>query len=174
MKWVIIVIAGIVGLIALIAVIGSLVSREHRVTSTISLRQPLDSVWKVVRDIGGISAWWVVMKASTRLPDQNGHEVWRQKLSGFDVPLIVTESEPPHRLVTKIDASAGAPFGGTWTYELTPEAGGTRVSVTETGWISNSVFRFLSRFVFGYYGSLDGYLKALGTRFGETVRPSHS
>lgn len=174
MKWVIIVIAGIVGLIALIALIGAFVPREHRATSTISLRQPIDSVWKVMRDIGGIPAWWMAMKDATRLPDQNGREVWRQTLSGFDVPLVVLESEAPRRLVTKIETSPGAPFGGTWTYELTPDSGGTRVRVTEAGWISNSVFRFLSRFIFGYYGSLDGYLKALAKHFGETVRPTHS
>jgi hypothetical protein len=32
----------------------------------------------------------------------------------------------------------------------------------------------MSRFLFGYYGSLDGYLKALGKRFGETVQPIHT
>jgi hypothetical protein len=31
----------------------------------------------------------------------------------------------------------------------------------------------MSRFLFGYYGSLDKYLKALGARFGETVLPTH-
>jgi uncharacterized protein YndB with AHSA1/START domain len=176
MKWVIIVVASLVGLIAVIAIAGYLVPRDHRATSTILLRQPLDSVWRVVRDIGGITSWWPQMKESTRMPDQDGREVWRQKMSGFDVPLVVLESQSPGRLVTKIDASAGAPFGGTWTYELTPDSGGggTRISVREDGWISNPVFRFLSRFVFGYYGSLDGYLKALGKRFGEAVKPTHS
>jgi uncharacterized protein YndB with AHSA1/START domain len=176
MKWVLVVIGGIVALIALMAVIGAFVPREHRATSTVSLHQSADSVWKVVRDLGGITVWWPELKESVRQPDRDGHEVWRQKMSGFDVPLIVIESVPPRRLVTKIDASAGAAFGGTWTYELTPDSsgGGTRISVTEAGWIGNPIFRFLSRFVFGYYGSLDGYLKALGTRFGETVRPAHS
>jgi hypothetical protein len=32
----------------------------------------------------------------------------------------------------------------------------------------------VSRFLFGYYGSLDGYLMALGKRYGETVTPAHS
>ena len=158
------------------ALIGSMVSRDHCATSTISLHQPPDSVWKVVRDIGGLPSWFPAMQRSERLPDRDGREVWRQKMSSFDVPIIVKESTPPRRLVTEIDAATGAAFGGTWTYELTPEAaeGGTRISVTEAGWIANPIFRFLSRFVFGYYGSLDGYLKALGARFGETVRPSHS
>jgi len=174
MKWLLIIVGSVVGLIALIALIGAFVPREHHATSTVTLQQPPDSVWKVVRDLGGITVWWPEIKESVRQPDQDGREVWRQKMSGFDLPLIVTESAPPRRLVTKIDAPAGAAFGGTWTYELTPDSGGTRISVTEAGWISNPVFRFMSRFIFGYYGSLDGYLEALGKRFGETVRPAHS
>ena len=174
MKWVLIALGGLVGLVALMALVGAFSPRDHRATSSVMLRQPPDSVWKVVRDLGGITAWWPEMKEAVRLPDKDGHEAWRQKVSGFDMPLVVLESEPPRRLVTRIDSPAGAAFGGTWTYELTPDSGGTRISVTEAGWIANPIFRFMSRFLFGYYGSLDGYLKALGKRYGETVTPAHS
>ena len=174
MKWVLIVIVGLAGLIGLIALIGAFISRDHRATSTISLRQSPDSVWKVVRDLGGIAAWFPAMQQSERLPDRDGHEVWHQKMSGFDVPIIVLESSPPRTLVTQIDPTAGGAFGGTWTYEVAPDSARTRISVTEAGWISNPVFRFMSRFLFGYYGSLDKYLRALGTRFGEDVKPVHS
>jgi uncharacterized protein YndB with AHSA1/START domain len=174
MKWVLIVVAGLVGLIALMALVGAFLPRDHRATSTISVRQPPDSVWKTVRDLGGITAWWHEAQESVRLPDKDGHEAWRQKVGGFDMPLVVLESQPPRRLVTKIDSPPGAAFGGTWTYELTPEGGGTRLSVTEAGWIANPIFRFMSRFLFGYYGSLDGYLKALGKRYNETATPAHS
>lgn len=174
MKWVLIVVGALLGLVALMTLIGAFVPREHRATSTVTLRQPPESVWKVVRDLGGVPAWWPEIKESVRQPDKNGREVWRQKMSGWDVPLIVLESTPGRRLVTQIDTSAGGAFGGTWTYELVPDSGGTRISVTEAGWIGNPIFRFLSRFVFGYYGSLDGYLKALGKHFGEAVLPAHS
>ena len=174
MKWVLIALGGLVGLVALMALVGAFIPRDHRATSSVTLRQPSDSVWKVVRDLGGITAWWPEMKEAVRLPDKDGHEAWRQKVGGFDMPLVVLESSPPRRLVTKIDSAAGAAFGGTWTYELTPDGGGTRISVTEAGWIANPIFRFMSRFLFGYYGSLDGYLTALGKRFGEAVRPVHS
>lgn len=174
MKWVLIVVGGLVGLVALMALIGVFLPREHRATSTITLRQPRDSVWKVVRDLGGVTAWWPEMKESARLPDRNGKEAWRQKVSGFDAALIVLEATAPSRLVTQIDSGPGAAFGGTWTYELASVDGGTRVSVTEAGWISNPIFRFMSGFIFGYYGSLDGYLTNLGKRFGETVTPAHS
>lgn len=173
MKWLLIVMGSLAGLFALMALIGVFVAREHRATSTVTLRQPVDSVWKVVRDIGDGPTWWPAIQLAQRLPDRDGREVWRQKMSGFDVPIIVMESSPPRKLVTQIDPTAKAAFGGTWTYELTPDSSGTRISVTESGWISNPIFRFMSRFLFGYYGSLDKYLTALGRRFGETVAPTH-
>ena len=176
MKWVVITLGALLGLVALMTLIGAFVSRDHRATSTVTLHQPPESVWTVVRDLGGVPAWWPEIKESVRQQDKNGREVWRQKMSGFEVPLIVIESTAPGRLVTQIDTSAGGAFGGTWTYELVADsgAGGTKISVTEAGWIGNPIFRFLSRFVFGYYGTLDGYLKALGKHFGEEVQPAHS
>lgn len=174
MKWIVIVIGGLVALVALIAAGGMLLPREHRATSTVTLHQPPDSVWKVVRDLGGIPAWWPEITASERLPDRDGREAWRQKMSGWDMPLVILESEAPRRLVTRIDAGEKGAFGGTWTYELTAVPEGTRIAITEDGWVSNPIFRFLSRFVFGYYSTLDGYVKALGKRFGEEVRPEHS
>ena len=176
MKWVVIILGGLVALVALMALIGAFLPREHRATSTISLHQSPDSVWNVVRDFGSTTTWFTGMTESQRLPDRDGHEVWRQKMSGFDTPIIVLESAPPRKLVTQIDPTASASFGGTWTYELaTDSAGrGTRISVTESGWISNPIFRFMSRFMFGYYASLDKYLTALGKRFGQDVRPVHS
>jgi len=175
MKWVFIVVGALVALILVIAVIGALIPREHVATSTVTLRQPVDSVWKVVRDLGGVTGWWPEIRQAERLPDREGRETWRQKMkNGFDMPLIVLESQPPRRLVTKIDSPAGAPFGGSWTYEIAPAGGGSRVSVTESGWIANPIFRFMSRVVFGYYGTLDGYLRRLGKKFGEEVKPVHA
>jgi uncharacterized protein YndB with AHSA1/START domain len=174
MKWFVIGVACLVALVALPALIGAFIPRDHRATSTVLLHQPPDSVWKVVRDLGGVTTWWPDMTQAERLPDRNGREVWRQKTGGFDMTLLVTESQGPARLVTEIDAPAGAAFGGTWSYDVAPADGGTRISVTEAGWIANPIFRFLSRVVFGYYGTLDDYLKHLGRRFGEEVTPVHS
>ena len=81
MKWLLIGIGGIAALIALMALVGMFIPRDHRATSTVTLRQPPDSVWKAVRDLGGIPAWWHEMKQSERLADRDGHEVWRQKVA---------------------------------------------------------------------------------------------
>lgn len=174
MKWVLIVVGSLAALVALMAIIGALLPRDHVAGASITVRQTPDSVWKVIRDLGGAPRWWAEMKSSVRSADKDGHERWEQDVGGFKMALLVESEEPPRRLVTRIDSPPGASFGGAWTYEIAPTPEGSRVTVTERGWIANPIFRFMSRFMFGYYGSVEKYLRALGTRFGETVSPVHT
>ena len=60
-------------------------------------------------------------------------------------------------------------IGGTWTYELREQDGGTLVTVTEDGEICNPFFRVMSKLVFGYHRTQESYLNALGQKFGEEV-----
>jgi hypothetical protein len=77
-----------------------------------------------------------------------------------DGKFAIVESSPPHRLVTAI-AGRNLPFGGTWTYEFTPEGNATTVTITERGEVYNPFFRFVSRFVMGYEGSVRKVFAAL-------------
>jgi hypothetical protein len=172
MKIALIVVLGLAGLAGLITLVGLLLPREHRVSSQIVLRRPAGEVWAAIRNIAETPTWWPQVKAVTRLPDKEGHEVWEQKLSGFALVLEISQEAPPSRLRTDIVTRPDAPFGGTWIQELVPEGDGTRITVTEDGWVGNPIFRVVSR-ITGYHGTLDDYLKALGRRFGETVTPQH-
>lgn len=174
MKWALIVIASLVGLVVLMALVGALLPRAHVAASAVTLRQPPDTLWRTMRDLGGLTTWLPQMKESNRGTDPAGREVWDQKTKdGWAMRMIVTEDIPPTRFVTTIDSTPGAAFGGSWTYEIAATPDGSRVTVTERGWIANPIFRFLARFVFGYHGSLDDYLTALGRKFGEDARPTH-
>lgn len=173
MRWLLIVLGVLAGLLVLALVVGALLPRDHRVTSRIVLRQPPDSVWAAIRDLGGAPRFWPALRASERQPDPAGREVWRQTMtSGFAMTISVAEESPPGRLVTAIEAGPGAPFGGRWIYEIAPGPAGTEVTVTEEGWVANPLFRLVSR-VAGQHGTLDGYLRALGARFGEPAEPRH-
>jgi hypothetical protein len=76
-----------------------------------------------------------------------------------DVPVRIEREEPPSLLVTRV--VEGQPFGGTWTYRIAPAPGGSQLTITEDGEVYNVVFRFMSRFVFGYYATMDAYLANL-------------
>lgn len=171
MKWVVIVLGGLVGVVALVALAGVLLPREHRASRSVVLRQPPESVWAAVRDFAGLTAWWPEMKQVERLRDSAGREIWRQQVGGFPLTLEIAEEQPPRRLVTRILAPPDAPFGGRWIYELDAVSGGTRVAVTEEGWIGNPLFRVMAN-VTGLDATIKQYLRALGRRFGEDVHPA--
>jgi hypothetical protein len=173
MKWVLLTLAVIIGIGLLMLVIGLLLPRNHVATSQVELKQPVDSVWAAVRSLGETPSFWPELKSSSRMPDVDGRETWGQTMkNGFDLPLVIDEERPPNLLVTRIVAK-DAPFGGTWRYSLEVATGGTRVTVTEDGWVSNPMFRVISRLM-GHHTTLDSYLKALARKFGETATPVHS
>ncbi len=53
------------------------------------------------------------------------------------------------------------PFGGRWTFDLSPEGAGTRVRIVEDGEVRDPLYRFFARFVFGQTGSMIAWLDAL-------------
>ena len=172
MRWVPIVLGSLVGLVVLVALIGLLLPRNHRVTSRIRLPQPPDSVWAAIRDIGRLTTWWPEVRKVERLEDVGGKERWRESLSGdMALVLLIAEESAPSRLRTVIEDS-GAPFGGEWIYQISPDGGGSVVEVTEDGWVSNPIFRVVSRLM-GHHRTVDGYLSALAKRFGVSSTPEH-
>lgn len=168
---VLIIVGSLVGLVALSFVVGAFMPRDHVATSEITLRQPADSIYAVLRNFGDMPKWWKDVTESERVPGTPG-ERWRQKMGGMDMQLDVVSATPPLQFVTKIVEDQGLPFGGTWTYALSPGASGTVVTVTEQGWVGPPPFRVMSR-IMGHNATLDGLLTALGARFGETVTPVH-
>lgn len=172
MRIVIRIVAGLVAVVAIAFGIGLALPRTHSATSRVTLKRPPDEVWVVVRDLGGLLGTWSDLKSAKRLADQGGKEVWEQDVGGFPITLIIEESTPPSRMVTRVDAAPDAAFGGTWTYELTPSGSGAQVTVTEAGYVSNPLFRVMMK-AMGVHRTADSYLKALGAKFGETVKPEH-
>ena len=141
-------------------------------SSRITLSQPPDAVWAVVRDPAALKGTWADLAEARRSVDNAGREVWDEKVSGFDMRLIVEEDTPPSRLVTRIDAAPDAVFGGRWVYQLEPSGAGSTVTVTEEGWVGNPLYRLMSK-LGGQHRSIDGYLTALGKHFGQPVKPEH-
>lgn len=167
------IIVGLAILAGLVFGLGLALPRQHRATSRVTLAQPIDQVWAVVRDPASLVGTWSDLKSSRRVRDGSGRELWEQKAGGFDMRLIVESASPPRRLVTRVDGETDADFGGTWTYTLSPVAsGGTTVAITEDGFVNNPLFRVMMKLM-GTHRTIDGYLKALGDKFDEMVKPEH-
>ena len=164
------VIAGIALLGGVIALIGSRLPQNHTASRSLLLHQSPEQVYAVVRDFASAPAWRSDVKRID-VHQRPGEPVrFLEEGKNGKVNFELVEDIPSRRMVTRIlDTDLG--YSGKWTYVFTPESGGTRVTITEDGEVSNVLFRFMSRYVFGHTATLDGYLISLAKRFGENATP---
>jgi hypothetical protein len=157
---------------ALLLLTGVLLPREHRARSCITLDQPAESLYTVMRDIGGTPRWWPEME--TAVPaDSGGVERWTETAGGFTMTVRVEEDTPGVGFVTVIEPPPDAVFGGRWSHRVGERtAAGHTVCLTEEGWVSNPLFRVMSA-LGGHHATIDSYLRALAQRFGTTYVPAH-
>ena len=133
-------VAAIAALVLIVAAIGLLLPRDHVATRTATFRARADTIFPLLASL----------------------EIGRRD----DVPIAIVDQRAPEYLVTRI-ADPALPFGGTWTFELAPADGGTRLTITERGYVTNPIFRFVSRVVLGHEATLRSYLRELAARLGE-------
>jgi len=144
MKWVLWTIAGLVAAVGVAGLIGWMLPVRHEASRHARFDRPREVVYAAIRDIA---------------TSQTG------------VAVEVAADTPPSQLITRI-ADRTQPFGGTWTFDLSPDRGGTGVTITERGEIYNPIFRFMARFIFGYTSTMEGFLKQLETKLGEEQQAS--
>lgn len=143
MKWPWITLAVLVAAIALVAICGAMLPVKHVASRRARYRQSAETIWAAIAR----------------------EKTFRED----DVNYEVVESTAPERMVTRI-TDKNLPYGGSWTYEITREADGAALRITENGEVYNPIFRFVSRFIMGHTATIDTRLRGLGKQFGEDVR----
>lgn len=166
MKWILWIFIALAGVLMLITLIGWLLPKAHSVSREAQFPEPPEAIWKAITDIEAMPAWRQGLKRVKHLPDKNGLPSWVETSASGTIAFETVVSQPPSKLIVRI-ADPRLPFGGTWTYEITPAAAGSSLRIREDGEVYNPVFRFLSRFVFGYSGTIDAYLKSLERKLAE-------
>ena len=162
MRWILVIVVTIAAIPALAALVGSRLPRSHHASRQQTLAASPEAIWVAITDVEAFPSWRDVKKVQ-RLPDRDGRPAWVEEGRSGRITLAVERIEAPRLLVGRI-ADRDLPFGGTWTYALTPVAGGTRLRITEDGEIYNPLFRFMARFIFGYEGTIASYMDALEKR----------
>ncbi len=104
MKWIIWKLVLIVLAIAVVAVNGWMLPVNHEASRSAVYTQPIEHVF------AGVEAQY------------------RDEQARSDIRMEVAPLQPPQRMMTRI-VDPYQPFGGTWTFELTLEATGTRVTI---------------------------------------------
>jgi uncharacterized protein YndB with AHSA1/START domain len=173
MKWILIVLAALAGLVILVTIIGATLPRDHVASMSAVIPAPQDNVWAAITDVAAYPTWRSDVKRVEIVSHPPAPLSWREESGQGTMTLAVETFEPARRMVARI-ADQDLPFGGAWEYVLAPDGADstrTRLTITERGFVSNPVFRFVSRFVMGHYSGIDRYLKALGRKVGAEVTP---
>jgi uncharacterized protein YndB with AHSA1/START domain len=168
-KWIAGGFAVLIALLILMTLIGWLLPKNHATTRMGRYRQSPEAIWTAITDVDAMPSWREGLKSVKRLPDRNGLPAHIEVTSSGEIPMETVEMTPPKKLVGRI-ADSDLPFGGTWTFEIAGAPDGATLRITENGYVSNPVFRFLSRFVFGYTGEMEKYLRSLAKKFGEQAQ----
>lgn len=169
MKWILWIFLALAAVLVLMILVGWLLPKDHSATRQSHYRQQPEAIWKAITDVDAMPSWREGLKSVKHLPEKNGLPAHLEVTSMGEIPMETMEMTPPRKLVARI-ADPKLPFGGTWTFEITPTAEGSTLRITENGYVTNPVFRFLSRFVFRYTGTMETYLKSLSKKFGEPPR----
>jgi hypothetical protein len=169
MKWILIAVLALGVVAALSAFVGSRLAQSHRASLAKTLPVPPGVVWSAITDIDAFPSWREGVKRVQRLPNRNGYPVWIEEGRSGKITLAIERMDAPRIVVARI-ADPTLPFGGTWTYEISPDAAGSRFTITENGEIYNPLFRFMARFIFGYDGSIRSYMSSLEKRVVQTGR----
>ena len=163
MRWIVWIVASLVVLGIVITAIGYMLPQAHSVSRSVRLPLPPDATYVLLSDVDKYPSWRPGVKSVTRQPDYEGKPAWTEDVGGDKIPLRFERMERPSTLVARI-ADPSLPFGGTWTYRIAPDGGGSIVSITEDGEVYNPIFRFMSRFVFGHAATLDEFARNLEAR----------
>jgi uncharacterized protein YndB with AHSA1/START domain len=170
MKIIAYIVAVIIGLILLVLIVGFTLPDTHVAMVRAQYRAPPDRVFAAIADVERGTEWRTGLQKVQVLARQPLR--WRETADWGTITFVRDEMVPPARIVSRI-ADQDQGFGGTWTYQIAPGPGatGSMLTITEQGSVSNPLFRFMSKFVFGHYRSLETYARDLATHLGETVEP---
>lgn len=170
MKLFLIIVAVIAALIVAVLVIGAVLPKSHVASRQIVLHRSPDEVYQTVRDFSAAPTWRPDLQRVEMIATADNHVRFREYGKHDTITYDLVEDRPGEKIVTRI-ADLDLGYSGAWTYTFSKEAAGARVQITEAGEVSNILFRFVSRFVFGHTATIEKYLTALGKKFGEDVAP---
>jgi uncharacterized protein YndB with AHSA1/START domain len=168
MRYILIALGAIIALVLIVAIVGWSLPVGHKASIARTYRATPAALFSLITDVTAFPSWRTGVTRVQALPDESGRKRWIETTKDGSSITYVAEQMVPDRLLVSRIADRNLPFGGAWTYELTPVGEGTTsLRVTEDGEVYNPIFRFVSRFVMGHDATMRQYLAAVGKRFPE-------
>jgi uncharacterized protein YndB with AHSA1/START domain len=170
MRYLLIAAAVLGAIVLMIVLVGWMLPVKHRASGEAVVNAPPAAVYDLITSVDRFPEWRSSVKSVEQAADSAGRKRFREIGSDGRILYEIESSTPGQRLVTRI-ADKSLPFGGTWTYELTPRGDSTSLRITEDGEVYNPIFRFVSRFVMGHTATIDKYLADVRKHFASARQP---
>jgi uncharacterized protein YndB with AHSA1/START domain len=170
MTWILGAAGVIAGLVLVLALVGAFLPRDHMAQVAIELRTTPDSVWRLTSDFQGTARWRPEVRSIEVQPDSGAGLRFTEVTKQGRTPFAVVSQNPPAEQVVRV-VDEGLPFGGTWTWSLAPSASGTRLTITEAGFVRNPIFRVMGRLFFRPTATIESYMRALARALNDPAQP---
>lgn len=158
MKIVIVTLIVLAAIILVIVAVGAALPQNHTATRERTFPAAPARLYDAISRVADYPKWKTGVRAVEELPPEHGHARFRE-VGSESITYEITEASAPTRFVTRI--ADKLPYGGSWVYEISPAAQGSKLRLTEQGEVYNPIFRFVSRFILGYYKTMDTFLDDL-------------
>jgi uncharacterized protein YndB with AHSA1/START domain len=162
-RYVLLVAGALAFIVLTVLLVGWMLPVGHRATREATYRATPGELFKLITDVESFPQWRPSVTKVERLTPVNGHAQFREIGKNGSILFEIDSVVPNQSLVTRI-ADRSLPFGGKWSYALTPRGDSTTLRITEDGEVYNPLFRFVSRFIFGHTATIDEYLSDVGRR----------
>lgn len=159
MKWFVRLLIALGLLILTMFITGSTLPKEHTATATVTFTSSREEVWAVLADFQTWPSW----RSDLNEIKPGNNSFSEVNKDGEVVDYRIEDFTAPERIITRI-TTADLPYGGSWTYELSPSGNGCSLTITENGEVYNPMFRFMSKYMFGHTATMDQYLADLKKR----------
>jgi len=172
MRYLLIAIGVLVILLLCVVLVGWMLPKHHHVAVQRAYVATPAALFSLISAVQAYPTWRSGLTQVEVLPEEGGHLRWRETTKGNGpISYVMEERVADRKLVARI-ADTNLPFGGAWTYELTPVGAGTVLAITEDGDVYNPIFRFVSRFVMGHTATIERYLDDVEKRFPAAIAPA--
>ncbi|MBI4907074.1 MAG: SRPBCC family protein [Acidobacteria bacterium] len=160
MKVIVLYIAGVISaVVALAYAAGCMIPEEHSVSITADYSAAAEKLYAVISDATKFMEWRSGLK-SVEVKDGVITEVSSHGTMSYRF----SEQVPARKLVTADTGGREKGWTGSWTFEIEPAGGGSRLTITERGRVFSPLFRVMSKLFFSYEDTARNYHADLARR----------
>ncbi|MEI1280127.1 polyketide cyclase [Leptospira venezuelensis] len=160
MKIVWVILFSLTGFIVLLVLFGYLLPKDHIASVERNFPSSPENIYKIIRNVSEYKNWRSGLKSVSIESDK----IWMESdAHGNNIRFGIIEERFPNYLRNKI-LNEDLPFGGGWEFEINQNGPNSKLKITEKGFVTNPLFRVLSKFVFGHDATLKTYLEDLSKK----------